>query len=212
MKNRSRSGGFGWHLAVPYLLSVWFHVDDGWAERAASWLLRNAHYADRETSIRVHDWAIWWNVWRDDSSWDSSVPRWRNGSFHFLDFVLGRSEYTQRMLYDLDVKIPLPERAYNARLKMIECTWKRPRWFPKRVVCGDIDCHNDPIPHPGKGESEWDCGEDALHSMSTGSTGRIETTVEESVAAVVKYVLGRRRRYGGSVNWKPAQTDSRESV
>lgn len=49
-----------------------------------------------------------------------------------------------------------------------------------------------PVPVPGKGESDYDCGDDAIYSISTGGQ-----SVESAVAKMVESALRDRRRYGG---------------
>lgn len=145
----------------------------------------------------VHDWAIWWNAWRDNGSWDSSVPYWRNGCFHIDDFFLGKAKYSQRTLSQQTVKIAMPEGSYDATVAIDERSWKRPRWFVKRLVGSDVKIPKG-IPFPGKGENSWDCGQDAVFGQSNSAD-----TVEKAVASVVESVLRSRRRYGGSIGWAP---------
>jgi len=190
--------GFGLHFAVPFV-SLYFSIESFRPVVAVvKWLLRNARYEDREISWRVNDWAIWWSVWRDSSSWSSTVPYWRNGSFHIDDFVLGKAKYSSRVLSEQAVKIAMPEGSYDATVKIEERSWKRPRWFVKRIVGADVKIPAG-IPFPGKGNNSWDCGQDAVYGQSSQAS-----TVEGAVAAVVESVLRSRRRYGGSVDWAPS--------
>jgi hypothetical protein len=189
--------GFGFRFSVP-LLTLYFSIDSFRPVAAlARWLLRNAGCEDREISWSVHDWAIWWSVWRDSSSWSSTVPYWRSGSFHIDDFVLGKAKYSSRVLSEQAVKIAMPEGSYDATVKIEERSWKRPRWFVRRIVGADVKIPAG-IPFPGKGENSWDCGQDAVYGQSNQAS-----TVEGAVAAVVESVLRSRRRYGGSVDWAP---------
>lgn len=189
--------GFGFRFSIP-LITLYFSVDSIRPIAAfARWLLRNARYEDREISWSTHDWAIWWNLWLDDGSWSSTTPKWRSGSFHIDDFVLGKAKYSQRILNEQAVQIALPEASYPATVKIDERTWKRPRWFTKRMVGSQVDIPKG-IPFPGKGENSWDCGQDAVFGLSS-----LESTIEGAIAAVVRSVLKSRRRHGGSIEWKP---------
>lgn len=175
------------HVALPPV-SLWLSFR-GVFSRA--WLHRHFRYEDRETSLRIHDWHLWWTVWRDDNGWDSSVPRWRSGNIDFLKLLLGKEKYSTRDLNTHRVTIPMPEGGYPAEVRFFESTWKRPRWFARRLVRADIKPLK-PIPFPGKGENSWDCGEDALHGLTCPAT-----TIEEAVARTVASVLRSRRRNGG---------------
>jgi hypothetical protein len=191
--------GFGFSVGVPFLFSLYLTVWGGWFASLSLWLLRasGAGYNDREVSLRFHDAAVWWEVWRDSDSWSSDTPRYRSGCFHIDDFVLGKAEYSQRILNEQAVQIALPEASYPATVKIDERTWKRPRWFTKRLVGSQVDIPKG-IPFPGKGENSWDCGQDAVFGLSS-----LESTVEGAIAAVVRSVLKSRRRHGGSIEWKP---------
>lgn len=190
--------GFRWHVALPWLISLWWHVHGGVAARLATWLLRGAGHGDREITVDVHSWALWWSVWQDPNGWEAATPRWRHGSWHVLDALLGRARYSSRVIQQCSALVPMPERSYHAVVTITEATWRRPRWFPRRVLRGEVDLKRDPIPFPGKGENAWDCGEDACY----GLYGFAATTTEQCVAAVVESVLGSRRRHGGSVDWR----------
>ncbi len=197
--------GFSVSLAVPLLFSFWLHVHGfGPMRRAALWLLRNAKHEDRETSLRVHDWTLWWTVWRDNSSWSSSTPRWREGNFCLPDFLLGRPAYSERVLKRAETVIPMAEASYPATVELRDDTWKRPRWFSKRLLRATVNIPKG-VPFPGKGENSYDCGQDATFGLSCCAS-----TVEGAVAAVVESVLRSRRRYGGSVDWRPAAVGSPE--
>jgi hypothetical protein len=163
-------------------------------------------YGDRELfNLYWYDWAFWWNFWRDPmGGWSSRDPKWHHGSFHIVDFIFGRTKYAERALEGpLQVKIPMPERAYDATLEIQERTWRRKRWpgVWRRWLAADFDSKQDPIPSPGKGENSWDCGEDATYGLSTPCpTGR----VEDAIGAYVATVMNNRRRHG-SLNWAPTE-------
>ncbi len=159
---------------------------------------------ERDTYISFHDWSVWVNLWRDDSSWSNHKTFWeqRCASLNFLDLVFGRWKYTERTVEERDVKIPMPEGNYPAKVRIFESTWKRPRWFPQKMIRANVDIKdNKSIPFPGKGENSWDCGMDGLHGMTCS-----EKTVEDAIGAVVGSVLHSRRRHGG-IGWNPEPGD-----
>jgi len=198
--NAHRSDGVGVQLsfAIPLLLSLYLTLDGGAFSWLAQKLLPADGYEGRQTSIRIFDWAIWWEVWTNPMEWSSRTPKWRNGCWHVLDTLLGKQKYVQRELSVTTALIPMPERSYPCTITLREDTWKRPLWFPQRLLRANVDLKANPIPVPGKGENSWDCGEDATWGLSCQAA-----TVEEAIAATVERALGTRRRHGGSVEWKP---------
>lgn len=153
-----------------------------------------------ELEVSYHDGSVWWNLLTPRDSWDSKTPKWRNGSFNFMDFVFGRMKYSNRVYDERRVVIPMPEGNYEGTCKLKEATWTRPRWsrwpLTRAVLRADIE-PDKPIPIPGKGENSWDCGEDATHSMTCAAR-----THEEAISKLVESCLSRRTRYGGA-NWLP---------
>lgn len=198
---QSEEIGFRYHVGVPFLFAFFVTVYGGPFAAVARWLLKrsNAGYDDRDTSLRFHDWAMWWTVWRDPHSWSSDVPWYREGSFHIDRFLLGDRQYSERTLSVTPTAVAMPEATYEASVRLFEATWKRPRWFALRIVRAEVKVPSG-IPFPGKGENSWDCGEDAVFGQTSNSA-----TVEAAVASIVESVLRSRRRYGGSVNWKPSK-------
>lgn len=164
----------------------------------------------REISVGIHHWALWWSFWHPVHSWSSKTPRWRHGNFHFLDAVFGPTKFEKKTLDTQAVIIPMPERNYRGTVTIERRTWTRPRWPFRFGKVGENEVlfhealgydlkmeDGEQIPFPGKGESSWDCGEDALFSQS-GQGG-----IEAAIAGAVKSVMTSRRRYGGSIAWKP---------
>jgi hypothetical protein len=166
----------------------------------ASWRRRLPDDPHR-TGIDWHHGGLWWNVWQNDFESRSTDPKWRRGHFDPMDFLFGRDVYAQRPLKTVPVEVPMPEKAYPATVTLFESTWTRRRWphwpLTRRMVRSEIDVPEG-VPHPGKGENSWDCGEDATYSLTCA-----ETTVDGAVAALVRSVLRDRRKYGGA-NWRPA--------
>jgi len=224
---RQDGHGMGFHFALPFgLFSFYLTLLGG----PFAWLARKVlptyardqrrmypgqklpimDYGDRELfNIYLNDWAIWWNFWRDPmAGWSSRGPWWQklqSGNFNVVDFIFGQTKHERRALAGpVPVKIPMPERAYDATVTIEERTWRRPRWpfVWHRMVGHDIDCKLDPVPHPGKGESEYDCGEDATYGMSGQNKSG---TVEEAIASLVESTMNSRRRHGGSVMWAPKE-------
>ncbi len=138
-----------------------------------------------------------WKFWAPKDSWDSTTPKWRDGTFNPGDFFFGSSRHSSRVLEEHDVEIPMPEGVYGAHVKLTEATWTWPRWpWAHRVLRAEIEIPGG-VPHPGKGENSWDCGEDATYSMTCTARNRWE-----AIAAVVESSMRSRLLYGGK-NWRP---------
>lgn len=206
-------GGLKFHFAFPPV-SFWLTLPINISTEGPRWAAWNERFGGHPGSNRynsfeffhlaVHDWALWWTFLKFDWGWSNQMPKWMSGSFYVLDFIFGQTKYTKRDLTFHEVMIPMPEGAYPATIQFEECTWKRPRlpWNSSKGIYADIKMKIG-IPHEGKGENSWDCGEDALFGMS-----RKASTVEEAIAATVQTALKDRRRYNGNVMAKypaPAQ-------
>lgn len=156
----------------------------------------------RDTSIRIFDWALWINIWRDDSTWSSHAKWWRQRAFTFrpIDFLLGGDKASHRDLEERDVQIAMLEKTYDINVKIQEWTWKRPRWpFAKKLLRAHVE-PKEPVPVPGKGTAEWNCGQDAIYSSTFTAS-----TIDEAVATFTARLLETRGKYGGQ-NWKPQET------
>lgn len=149
--------------------------------------------------LSLHDNALWWSIMHSDSSWNSTDPRWRSGSFHPIDFVFGEAVHSKVIREETDVVVALPERTYRWTVKLVRRTYRRPRapaWSANVVDCYEAEAkEGEQIPIPGKGENPWDCGPDAMFSLSGPGS-----TIGSALGDVVRSVTDRRIRYG----WKEA--------
>lgn len=167
-----------------------------------TWFMKRFERIDHQREISVclslggypAGW-LRWNVWTDPDSWHSTTPKWRDGSFNFVDFLLGDYSYNREIIkvYD-DVIIPLPEKNYHAQISELIETWSRPRWpFKHSRRCYSLDMPEGTcIPFPGKGENSWDCGDDGI--CSCGCEGK---SLADIIAHTVKTVIENRIKYGG---------------
>lgn len=186
------------HVALP-LVGLWVSkpttndVQERWAARAKDVGARRYDGVDI-VDVSVHDRAIWWSLMHPQMSWESKTPRWRNGSFHPVDALLGSPKYTSEPIVSRDVQIPMPEGTYDWTITLSRDTWRRPRWpFHITRVRAKADAKKgEHIPMPGKGENSWDCGADALHG--SGAEAR---TIKDAIGSVVASVLRSRQRHGG---------------
>lgn len=200
--------GLSFNVSIPILGGFYLTLDGPPFSVIARWLLKRVkHYEDREIDVSFHGWALFWSFWNNPMEWSRNTPRWRHGSFNVLDFLFGKWKYSDRELHSEQAVVPMPEGSYPARVILSEVTWKRPRWFTRRALRAEVKITDKRgIPHPGKGENSWDCGEDGTMGLTCG-----ETTVEGAIAAMVETCLRNRRRYGGSVMWKSTEREGRAS-
>ena len=126
---------------------------------------------------------------------------WRWSDF-VSDLIWGSAKYSETLLTECHVALTMPEGDYPISVKLVEATWRRPRkpWLEK-LQRAKIDCERG-IPHPGKGENSWDCGDDATYGLTCPAT-----SVEEAIDKLRETVMRNRERYGGK-NWMPANQTS----
>lgn len=193
-------------ILIPYVLGTFVSIHTPLLYKAARALADlwptvpgEGKYVVRETEWRIHSNALWWSVWAPEGSWHSKCPKWRHGSWHPLGHGRRMSE---ELIKTEEVEVPMPERTYRATATLSKCTsgYERlPRLFDREWFGVEIKMHaGEQIPHPGKGENSWDCGEDATYSMSTAAR-----SIEEGIGQLVGSVLRSRRRHGGR-SWRPA--------
>lgn len=148
-------------------------------------------YSGRDFSLAVHDHAVWWTVGADDAGWASETPRWRQGSWHPIGRNMRQGE--PELIEEREVLVPMPERSYRAKARLERTNWgfsKLPRRFDRvdrHVHINMLD--GEQIPFPGKGENSWDCGDDAVFSISVPGD-----SIEDGIGEIVASVLRSRRR------------------
>lgn len=165
------------------------------------WWKENVKYSNRNffSVYLTPEGALHWQFGGDTMSWSSKTPKWKHGSFDFVDAVLGERVYKEGTPEERQVQIPMPEGVYDATVKLQTDTWTRPRGRTEAIRRAHVDIPLG-IPFPGKGENSWDCGEDATY----GYTGPADS-VEAAIASVVARVLTNRRERGGGTYPPPAQ-------
>jgi hypothetical protein len=159
-----------------------------------SWVRKLLPDEPFESRIGIHHWAVWINPCSRQHEWRRDDPWWIRGIvFHIDDFFLGRHRHSlveprasERIVIELD------GREYHGTAKFERRTWKRPRWFAFTRESTIITM--DPghgLPHAGKGENGWDCGDDALCGWGVDGFD-----VPKAIGHGIESVLERRRRYG----------------
>lgn len=197
-------------IQIPWVCSIWLEYHSRFSKwlslkllptrtyegRNGKQILHVDTYGTREISFTIHDYTFWWNIWENDMEWKSAWPWYRNGSFCPVNFVFGRKKYAEIILQKGKLKIPMPEATYIADYKLLIWTQKRPRWswwpMSRNGFSGNVEIKNG-IPIPGKGENSWDCGPNAIMSMSCPARNK-----QDLIGAVVKSVMRDRYKYHGS--------------
>lgn len=193
----------GAHIGVP-LASLFFSMTAKHKRlvyRAVKWLAGgptdiNEKYGSREIAISFHDGTLYWDLWTDPDGWTNKRPRWRDGHVNFVDLLFGKTDYVSHVVARDVIVVPMPEGKYTGDCTLTEDVWTRPRGVARRVRRAHIDM-KEPIPFPGKGENSWDCGDDALHGLTTEAR-----TFGDAIGAVVRDVMNSRFRHGGR-DWRP---------
>lgn len=184
-------GGEDWlkiSIALPYLFAIWFHID-----------LQHRFTEERETGFNLYQGLFSWKIWQDSWNWHAETPKWRQGSFDILDFLLGKQKYTAKTLDEDRVFIKMPEECYHGNCRIYRATWKRPRWpWPLILTRANIEMDNS-IPIPGKGENAWDQGDDGIYSMTMTAS-----SCDEAAKIFRDSVLETRKKRG----WKDGKASS----
>ena len=148
----------------------------------------------RECCISIHNYALWINPWSNPLEWKSKDPWWRKGkTIHFDDLLLGKVKYESSEVKPRErVEIELDGRVYRGTAKFEFSRWKRPRWFAheKESTWIDMD-RGHGLPHAGKGENSWDCGDDAI--CGWGVDGH---SISKAIASGIERVLEYRKKRG----------------
>lgn len=151
---------------------------------------------ERQIGITIHDEFVWLKLWDNPNEYSRHDPWWWTICINVPRLLFGRDRYNSVVVAEGETQVALPEGTYTIQWTKTEDTWKRPRWFAKRMIQMRLEMPI-PIPVPGKGESDWDLGEDAIHSMMVPVA-----TLELATTALIQEVERTRLRYGGKC-WLP---------
>jgi len=175
-------GGLVLHLGLP-CVKAWLSLvpaSDGRSRRGRAW--------EYGASLTTHE-GVGDEVWL---FWTAGDPDASRGCACLTDKLLGRPTHASEVLRSEVVDVPLPERTYRWRVELRRDTWARPRW-PGVLVVQRAHCDalaGEQIPIPGKGENDYDCGDDAT-SGSTFPARGVADAVAHLVADAVRTRLER---------------------
>lgn len=190
--NEEDANGLQFSLMLYRLICVFFSV--------SSPTIRKFMPSERrDIGVRFFDGGVWWEVWSKDE-WNSRDPWWVRGVFRPVDFVFGRKRGGYVTLEERNTFLQMPEGKYPTKAKLELGTWKRKRWpwkpFTVQKTVAELE-FLIPVPVPGKGESAWDLGDDAVCTCGVAAF-----SIEEALAKKVASITKDRRRWAG-VNWVP---------
>lgn len=184
----SKSCGFGLHkdddftlnICIPLVVAFYFSFPSFGRWRSGQF------------GIDVHDWAIWFHPWANLWEWNRKQPWWRQTyAFHIKDFLLGKQRCEKTTIReDIPACIHMPEGNYHGKAQFEVYSFKRPRWFGWKRLSTWIEVPKG-IPHSGKGENSWDCGDDGI--WATGCEGHDIEKAEENFRQAV---MRNRKKYG----------------
>jgi hypothetical protein len=123
--------------------------------------------------------------------WNSKDPWWRRGvSLDLGNLILGTPRFSEEILEEREIYVPMPEGSYLGKGTLSKCTWKR-RFEKKEVIQSHIEIEIG-VPFEGKGENSWDQGMDRCYDLICEAS-----SIEEGIGKFVGDLLERRKRYGG---------------
>lgn len=162
-------------LHIALFIGVWLtfarFIPMSWFPKRKSSLSDNGWLPD-ECAFKVYwyEWGLWWNFWMPKHEWNSNDPKWRRGCIHFDNLIIGKRTVRWEPLDRDRFYLPFFEGCYQVVVtkKLLIETW--PRWFTRKSISFEVESPVG-IPHEGKGENSWDCGEDATYAMSFHSSG-----------------------------------------
>ena len=135
------------------------------------------------------------SLFADSMSWSKGDYKWY---CNISDKLKGKYTVTKKIIEERNVLIPMPEKSYLAHIVLADWTWTYPRWFKTKVRRAEIEMSIEGIPFAGKGTTSYNCGDDAVHSMTTGNVNDIP----DAVGKLVSSVLHNRVKNGGWGDWE----------
>lgn len=177
---------FTFHLALPLLFSVWISVSC-WPLKKRLRLPHEKHITGFYLSPQ-HNWMLVVQLWQNEMEWKRGGWQW---TFILNELLLGRRKCEKGVIEERAVTIPMPEAEYPATAKLCWQRWTQPRapWWKREEIYVDFEIPGG-IPHPGKGTTEYNCGDDAL--IGGGFKGE---TIKEGIQEVINQVNWYRKNY-----------------
>lgn len=158
---------------------------------------------DKDVDDMEREAGVDWN--RDHltiSLWANQDKHWGSWRYHYINLnwlLLGHPKYSETPRESHEAVLTMPEGAYPLKVELYTASWKQPRWPRVRSIRrADVEVlAKGGVPFPGKGESEYDLGDDAVFSLTCPAK-----TVEEAVEALRASVMRDREKNAGP-DWRP---------
>jgi hypothetical protein len=212
-KGYVRERTIGFTFALPRILFFHFGVCWGWIEKfkwyskfvgeddtpvVCPWDTGNTmykyHAGERTFGISWYREYLRVEIgsFEDNSSFRQG-PWWTEFSVDVPSLIFGDIKHERKLIAEKNVIVPMPEKDYDAQVKLFDCVWQRSRSpFKTRLFRGTIEC-SEGIPYPGKGTTSYNCGEDATQSIDcVVSSGDIRKASAEMIGKIVASVTERR--------------------
>lgn len=171
------------------LFAFWIHFENFIPKK---WHKHWDPYSERVIGLTWFAGSLRWRFWTHPHEWSSDTPKWKDGSFDPMDFLLGCHDFKSTQLQrPTEVAFVMPEGAYVGTVEFKADTWKRKRWpWPRTVYRAYIEVPNPPK-FAGKGENSWDCDDDGFFGMTCEAR-----TFHQAIQAYEGAVYERRAKYG----------------
>jgi len=186
------------NLHIPLLFSLYISYDSKFL--LGNNRMRNIvgyNYGRRESSLKVHHWCLWVDLWSAEDTYGTLGGKWRGLEycFHIDDFFLGKIDYSTQVVKMGHTSITIPE-GYGYEEKEYEGTWKkeviihkRSRWFTKKYPRYELEVEGG-VPHPGKGTMSYNCEEGACYSL-----GGPYANLPDLKAKFIENIQDKRKNY-----------------
>lgn len=181
-------------IGVPFLFSVYLSI--GLANR--EWMKRLFYFHPTDVYKQSRSWGFYYfhesktlycKLGGYQMMSSSDDPWYYDFQFNFVRFLFGRLKTSVEIISNGTWTVEMPEKNYDATYKVENIVHKRKRWFTKRYTRVEINIPEG-IPHPGKGTTDYNCGDDRTYSLSIPGKD-----VATAVSALSKEVLRMRGSY-----------------
>lgn len=170
---------------------------------------------ERQFYIGWHGGCFWWDFWVSEEKGSYSRNKtWRKGCWHIIDRLRGKHNYQKEEIERKQFVLPFLEGNYSVEVIKNQRIDSWPRWFTKKSIGFEVRAGyykngtwiDKPVPVEGKGESGWDCGEDATYSMSfPGHPFRNDLKSSYDAALYFWHSMMKSRERYGSAQWLPME-------
>lgn len=139
---------------------------------------------------------IWIYCWSERDSSSSSDPWWKNITINLERTFLGKWEFRKELISKVDTVLALPEATYPVHMEFYRCTryYTRFSYTTKPYTMSEMKMEKG-IKVPGKGESEWNCGDDATFGLWCQAD-----SVPKALSKLLETIVEDRMRYGSGIS------------